>query len=495
MVRREHLDKIIIGRSAEKNGLEHAFQSNEAEFITVFGRRRVGKTFLIRHFFNTKNCYYFQTTGIYKGTLAQQLTQFAKELGTTFYQGASIQIPTDWMNAFEQLTQAMQTLPKNKKIVLFFDELPWMATRRSGIIQALEYFWNRHWVNNHKIKLIICGSAASWIIKKIIKNRGGLHNRITRKIKLMPFNLHETHLYLNYLKYPCSEQNILKLYMATGGVPFYLKNIKQNYSIDQNINHLFFTPNSLFFDEFDEIFSSLFEHAEQYKAIITVIARHKDGIARSQLEEKSPHIENGGRLTTRLEDLENAGFISRFLPLGNKKRGLFYRLNDEFCYFYLKWIEPIKNQLQYNPTADYWKNNLNTPEYYNWLGYTFENICYKHLMQIKKALHIDAASLASPWRYIPSKGSKEQGAQIDLLFTRPDNAITLCEIKYSDKPFNIDKQYKNILLNKVAVFKMKVEKNKQIFIALIAANGIKKTMYSEEIISNVVNLSDLFHSL
>lgn len=448
---------------------------------------------MLKTIFKQKRVSFFQTTGIYNGTLNQQLERFAKELGASFYKGAAIKASTTWMEAFEALTQAIEQTPKSKKIVLFFDELPWMATRKSGLIPAIEYFWNRHWTNNKQIKLILCGSAASWIIKNIIKNRGGLHNRITRKINLKPFDLQETFSYFKYIQYPCNEQQATKIYMVTGGVPFYLKNFKKSLSVDQNINSLFFNPEGMFFNEFDEIFLSLFKHSEQYKEIVTLIASVKDGINRNILEEKNKLTGIGGRLTHRLEDLEHAGFISAYIPYGHKKRGVFYRISDEYCYFYLKWIEPIKNRLKQNPATDFWKGIVNTPTYFGWMGYTFENICYKHLPQIRKSLNISESSLASPWRSIPTKGEKEQGAQIDLLFDRDDDSITICEIKYTDKPFSIDKQYAKKLKDKMETFSKATKISKQIFLAFISANGLKATMYSEEMVNGgVVTLEDLF---
>ncbi len=483
----------IIGRRREKKKLEEALASASAEFIAVYGRRRVGKTYLIQNFFQSKKCIFFQTTGIYNGPLKEQLERFAKELGTSFYNGAEIKTPTTWLKAFEALTHAMEKIPKSKKIVLFFDELPWMATPRSGMIRAIEYFWNRHWANNKQIKLVVCGSAASWIVTNIIKNRGGLHNRITKKLKLSPFNLQETHLYLKYIKYSCNQQQATKIYMVTGGVPYYLKNINIKQSVDQNINNLFFKPDSMFFNEFDEVFLSLFKDSDQHKEIVTLIAEVKDGIHRSILTEKNKLTGTGGRLTKRLEDLEHAGFISSYIPYGHKKRGVFYRINDEYCYFYLKWVMPVKNQLKQNQATDYWNGVVNTPAYFTWMGYTFENICFKHLTQIRRALNISQSSLASPWRFIPTKGEEKQGAQIDLLFDRHDDSITICEIKYTDKPFKIDKQYSKNLTNKIQTFTQATKTNKQIFLAMISANGLKETMYSEEMLNGgIVTLNDLF---
>lgn len=483
----------IVGRKAEKKELEEAYTSHEAEFIVVYGRRRIGKTYLIKNFFQDKKCIFFQHVGIHNGSLQEQLTRFSKELGHTFYHGAVLKTPVNWMEALDALHQAISQIPKNKKIVLFFDELPWMCTHRSGILRALEYFWNRHWVNDKRVKLVVCGSSASWMIQKIIKSKGGFHNRLTRKINLLPFNLNETHAYLKYIGYVCQHKQTLYTYMVTGGVPFYLKHFKKNFSIDQNINYLFFNTNSLFFDEFEDIFSSLFEESDQYVELIKIIAQHQYGISRTDINAKNKRTGKGGRLTKRLEDLEYAGFITSFINYGHKKRGIFYRINDEYCYFYLKWIAPLKKQIKQDRTTNYWKKFINTPEYFGWLGYAFENICYKHLPQIKKGLEIEDYSVASPWRYMSGKNSSEQGVQIDLLLDRDDHATTLCEIKYTEHPFAIDKLYAGQLKQKIETFQKATQTTKQLFLVMICANGLKKNGYSEEIVHKVLTLDDLFN--
>lgn len=482
----------IIGRELEQKELEIAYNSLEAEFIAIYGRRRIGKTYLIKNFFQPKECIYFQSTGIYKGSLKQQLTRFSKELGDAFYGGASINVPEDWMSAFEALSKAIDNMDKNKKVILFLDELPWMCTPKSSLLQALEYFWNRHWAHNPKIKLIVCGSAASWIIKKIIKNRGGLHNRTTRKIRLKPFDLRETYDYLHHQGYKIDKEKVVKLYMAIGGIPFYLKQIKNDLSVDQNINELLFNSDSILFTEFDEVFASLFDSAESYVELVRLIAASRQGLARTVLEEKNKVTGKGGRLSNRLENLENAGFITSYLPFGHKKLGVFYRISDEYCHFYLKWVDPIKDSAKLNNHLSYWQGKLNSPEYYSWLGYAFENLCYKHVAQIRTALKIDAGSLASPWRYAPKSYSEERGAQIDLLFDRRDDAISICEIKYSDSEFVVTKAYADNLKQKLAVFKQQTRTKKQLFLILISAHGLKANAYSDELISGIVGFEAFF---
>lgn len=281
--------------------------------------------------------------------------------------------------------------------------------------------------------------------------------------------------------------------MVTGGVPYYLKNLNKKQSVDQNINNLFFKPDSIFFNEFDEIFLSLFDDSDQYKEIIYLIAEVKDGVNRNILVGKNKLTGVGGRLTKRLEDLEQAGFISSYFPYGHKSRGIFYRISDEYCYFYLKWIDATKNRLKQNQASSYWNSIIDTPAYYSWMGYAFENICYKHLREIRATLDIEQSSLASPWRSTLTKDEKKEGAQIDLLFDRKDNAITICEVKYTDKPYLINKQYSKNLQNKIEVFKKVTKTENQIFLAFFSAKGLKETMYSEEMVNGgVVTLEDLF---
>ncbi len=444
---------MIIGRMSEKQILNSIYTSKEAELVAVYGRRRVGKTYLIKNYFQAENCVYFHITGIKKGALPIQLDRYTKVFSDVFYPGVSIKSPRTWIGAFEVLTEAIDKIQKTKKVVLFFDELPWLAHRKSGVLQALEYFWNRYWVDNPRLKLILCGSSSSWMIDKIIKNRGGLHNRLTRKIKLMPFTLQEAKLFLDSQGVNLSQKQVLKIYMVLGGIPYYLKQILKNKSIDQNINQLLFHSDALFFDEFDEVFSSLFEESDSYKELVKIIAKSNNGLLRSDLEKQSKLTGKGGYLSKRLDDLEASGFVSSYIPFKHKKRGTYYKLSDEYCRFYLKWINPIKAQLKQENNVQYWFSIVNTPAYYAWAGYAFENVCYKHIGQIKKALSIPIAALGSPWQYIAAKNSSLSGAQIDLLFDRTDEAISLCEIKYTEKPFLIDKAYANELMSKIDVFK------------------------------------------
>ena len=488
------MSNIISGRSEEQRELQETFSSKVAEFIILYGRRRIGKTFLIEEFFSKKSCYFFHVTGVQNGTKEEQLKEFAKSIGSTFYNGASILPSVSWVDALEELSKAINGTVKNKKVVLFFDEFPWMCTRKSRLIQALDYYWNRYWKNNKKIKLVICGSSASWIIRKIIHHKGGLHNRNTRTLLLRPFNLNETKLFFESVGIKLTHEQIVQIYMFCGGVPYYLNYITKGKSASQLIDKMCFQGNGILYNEFNKLFDSLFDDSEIYKEIIRIISDSREGVGRSYIEKKSNFSSKGGTLTDRLKDLEDAAFIKSFTPLGHKRQGIYYRISDEYCYFYLKWIEPAKKTLITEERNNkYWSSKVSSPEYYSWMGYVFESICYKQIHEIRNALNINSGSTVGVWRYSPRKGALDEiGAQIDLIFDRDDGVTTLCEIKYTATPFVIDKSYAENLKRKIKVYKEQTRSRKQLYFSLISSNGVKNNMYSEELINGVVTMNDLF---
>ncbi len=482
----------IIGRVREKDILNQFLNSGKAEFLALYGRRRVGKTYLIRNFFTQTSCAFFHVTGIQDGKLTDQLEQFNKQIGTTFYKGANIAPSKRWMEAFEELTKAMQQLSKNKKIVLFFDEFPWMATKRSGLLKALDYYWNRYWVHDPRVKLVVCGSSASWVIENIINNKGGLYNRITRSLRLESFNLAETKLFLKSQGIQLNHHQILELYLVVGGVPHYLTQIEKGKSASQLIDALCFQKNGLLFGEFERLFTSLFNESDIYLKLCRIIASHRYGIGQVQLikESKTPP---GGRIIHRLKELEDAGFIVSFIPYGHKEKGIYYKVIDEYTLFYFHWIEPNLTSIKKkNQSEGYWLSKSKLPNWKSWAGYAFEAVCYKHLQNIRLALAIDPGAESGSWRYVPKRGEIEEGAQVDLLFDRPDGVVTICEIKYNEQPFTIDKSFAKILLKKAEIYRKYTHTKKQIFIAMITSGGLKRTMYSEEIISDHATLNDLF---
>lgn len=481
----------IVGRKKEQELLRELIGSNKSEFIAIYGRRRVGKTYLIKNLMSSLSCVFFHVTGVQKQPTRVQLKEFAKQVGQAFYQSPSIVPQKNWFDTFEDLTEAINTVPKDKTVVLFFDELPWMATPRSKILVALDLYWNRYWVFDKRVKLIICGSSTSWIINNIINDVGGLHNRVTRTIHLQPFSLHETEMYLKEHKIKLDRKQILDLYTVLGGVPLYWSFIRKGRSAHQCIDELCFQQNGSLVNEFERLFASLFEDPQPYIELIRLISEHHYGIGQAELIALSK-LPNGGGTTDRLRQLEEAGFILSLIPYGHKDRGMYYVMDDEYSLFYLRWIEPhLKTIAKKETNEGFWLSLSSQPSWKSWAGYAFESTCNNHINQIRKALKIDPGATVGTWRFFP-KNDHEVGAQIDLLFDRLDGAITLCEIKYSDKPFAIDKSYAQEILRKMDVFRKHTKTKKQLFFATITTMGLKPTMYSEELISKETRLDDLF---
>lgn len=485
---------LIIGRQQEKSLLKEIYERSSPDFLAIYGRRRVGKTYLIRNYFSANHGIYFEITGLKDGTLAQQLKLFTEKFSEFFMQGLPLQPPRNWLDAFKLLTTALKKIPAGKKIVLFFDELPWLAAPKSGFIQALDRYWNTEWSLINNMKLIVCGSAASWMLNQLIHAKGGLHNRLTNVIALRPFSLGETAEYLKSKNINLNQKQILELYMIIGGVPHYLNSVTRGLSAAQNINKLCFQKDGLLFNEFSKLFSSLFNDSEAHYEIIRIIAKAREGLSRDEILQKSTLSKSGGMFKSRLSELEEAGFIASFTPYGKSKKGTYFRIIDEYILFYLKWIEPIANKLNLNTkSTSYWESKAQTQTWKSWSGYAFEAVCLKHIEQIKFALGIQViASEIGSWRHIPKQ--EEQGAQIDLLIDRADSIINLCEIKYCQGQYTLTKKYANELLRKLTTFQTQERINKTVFITLITPDGAERNAAFEETIVNEITLSDLFRT-
>ncbi len=480
----------ITGRKEEKLKLKKILSSKEAEFIAVYGRRRVGKTCLIRDSIMTNKARFIEVTGLKDGNLSQQLEIFTEAFAEAFGLKYSPSQPKSWRAAFKMLTEAILNLPKNKKFVIFLDELPWLATPKSGLMQALDHFWNTKWIKHPQIKLIVCGSAASWILDNLINAKGGLHNRLTASIRLRPFNLQETIEFLSEQSIRMNATQVLSLYLSMGGIPFYLRAIQKGLSASQNINQLCFTGDGLLYTEFNRLFSSLFNNSDAYVEIIRTISKHPEGLDQTSLEKHLTLTSLGGTLTKRLNELEAAGFIISFVPYGKGKKGMCYRIIDEYTLFYIRWIEPVANRIKTATSqSDYWQSKCQTPSWKAWSGYAFEAFCYKHIEEIRKAMKIHTGFEIGTWRYV-SKSKDERGVQIDLLLDRADGIINLIEIKYSQKPFLIKRQYADQLGAKIDIFEEHLKAKKDVHLTMVTVAGLTKNAYSEALVENELTLDD-----
>lgn len=473
------MDKLV-GRTSEKKKLENALVSDKPELIAVYGRRRVGKTFLIRQVY--KKHVSFELTGLHNGTLTDQLENFHYALSR---QNSKYSRPQSWMEAFHQLSEFIDSIKAKKKVV-FIDEFPWLATRRSKFLMAFENFWNSYAAKKNDLVVVICGSAASYMIKNIVRNKGGLHNRITEKIRLLPFTLIETKAFLKSKKIQFSHYDILRIYMSLGGVPHYLDKIHKGESVAQAIDRLCFEKDAPLRSEFNDIFASLFENHERHKTIVSNLATSRKGITRSQIGKKSG-ITTGGRLTKTLDELEESGFIASQGTYGHVTKDSLYRLDDEYCMFYLKFIEKSKASGQGT-----WLSKVTGQSFTSWSGFAFETICLKHIESIKSALGISAVnSEFANW----TQKNENKGAQIDLLIDRADGVINVCEMKFHRAEFKIEKSYATNLRNKLNLFRESTGTKKNLFLTLITTFGLVQNQYSLELIQNELTIDDLFKAI
>ena len=480
----------IIGRLDEAQILGKALNSADPEFIAVYGRRRIGKTFLIREFYGDSIC--FELVGVHQAGLKIQLQNFAQSLKKAMGIGIQPETPTTWFQAFTDLEQFLESLGTNKnagKKVIFIDELPWLNTPKSNFLESLEHFWNSYGSKQNNLILVVCGSAASWMIQKIVNSKGGLHNRLTRQIRLLPFTLNETESFLRSRGVILTRHQIISLYMAMGGVPFYLQQAEPGLSSAQIIDKVCFSKNGLLRNEFERLFSSLFDHSDQNIKIMEVLRQNRSGVSRNQIL-ATAKIPSGGTASQILEELEESGFINSWIPFGKKSNDAIYRITDEFSLFYFDWIKPLGKR---NPEEGYWLTLQNDPRKKAWSGYTFEGICMKHIQQIKNELGIGKVeTFHGPWYYSAPKDSSGNGAQIDLLIDRKDAAINLCEMKFSEAEFTIDNDYSKNLRKKVDVFKTITQTKKNIFVTMISTFGIVPNIYSNDLVSNSLTIDCLF---
>jgi AAA+ ATPase superfamily predicted ATPase len=477
--------KNIIGRQYEIECLQEVLESKESELVVIYGRRRVGKTFLVNEFFD--NQFDFKLTGVFNESSKVQLKRFSAVLEE--YSGLHSDEPENWFKAFDALRAYLKALQKKRKVV-FIDEMPWLDTTKSDFVTALESFWNGWAAAQGNIVLIACGSATSWMTNKLLGDRGGLFNRSSTRLFMRPFTLYETELYLKEKGIDWTRYDIAECYMIMGGIPFYLKQLNAKWSYTQNIDNMFFRDKAVLWDEFDHLYHSLFKQADAHIAVVEALAKKKMGLTRSEIINET-RLPANGKIGTILKNLEINGFVRPYRFFGKKKQETIYQLCDFYSMFYFTYIKD-----NYGKDAHFWTNSLDNPSRLAWAGYTFEQLCKEHLDCIKKKLGIagvltETSSWFSKGEDEKENGATKRGAQIDLLIDRRDRVINLCEIKFSLNDYTIDADYDKSLRNKIETFKHKTGTRKSIQLTMITTYGINKNKYSNRVQSEVV-LDDFF---
>jgi len=471
----------MVGRNREREMLQHAYESAQSEFVAVYGRRRVGKTFLIRETFNSK--FAFQHAGVANSGTKIQLERFRRSL----IEGGHTRCPVlkNWFQAFDELKEVVVSSASARK-VLFIDEMPWMDKPNANFIPALENFWNA-WASARKdVLLIICGSATSWMLNKVIHSRGGLHNRVTVRIPLKPFTLPECAALALSMGIEATHYQLAQYYMALGGVPYYWNYLQRGMSVAQNIDELFFSGNDKLEKEFDELYASLFVRQEPYVAIVKALCRRKLGLTRDEIS-AATGIGNSGTLTKYLKELEQCGFLRRYQVAGKSVRDSIYQMFDNFTLFYLRFV---KENVDGDPR--FWSNSVGKPIQNTWAGLSFELVCLEHVEAIKRALQIGGVhSRNYAWRCEHPADDAEKGAQIDLLIDRDDGVVNVCEMKYYGKEYAMTAEDDYSVRNKKAAFQRETGTKKAMHITYVTTFGLAKNAYANTVQSEVT-LADLF---
>jgi uncharacterized protein len=476
------MDIQIVGRQTQIVEMKEALASKKPEMLALVGRRRVGKTFLVKQIYQKHID--FELTGLQKSNRQEQLLNFTLSMGKYFPDYQMPKKPIVWLEAFHFLTEALDSLNKEEKMVVFLDELPWLGANRSGFIAGLGYFWNS-WAANKNVVLVVCGSAASWMIQKIVNDKGGLHNRITRLLFLHPFTLSETEAYFKLQNINLNRYQILQVYMVMGGIPMYLDQMRTGQSAIQNIQKICFSPSGYLRNEFTRLFESLFLNHKNHVEVVRALAAKRIGLTRQEIIE-STNFSNGGNLSEILDELEKPGFLTISGGFEKKIKDSLYRLTDPYSLFYLTFIEPlgINSQTDFTQLSD-------LPQWKAWSGYAFENICLAHVQSIRKALGISGvASSVSSFTAGPKDGLS--GTQIDLIIDRNDQTINICEIKFSVNDYEVTKKDVESFANKKRVFQYHTKTRKHLFLTLITASNVIQNSNRVNYVDQVVTVDDLF---
>ena len=471
----------MIGRIQERKELEASLSATEAQLIAVCGRRRVGKTYLVRESFHGK--FFFEHAGIMHGTMSEQLAEFADSLRRAGLK--DVPALSGWREAFNELERLINSGRGKGKKVIFIDEMPWMDTPKSGFLKAFEVFWNG-WCSGRKdVVFVVCGSATSWIVKKVFHNKGGLYNRTTGRIFLEPFTLSECRELMESRGIELGDDDLAEAYMVFGGVPYYWTLLTKGRSLAQNIDQLCFAAKGKLRHEFDELYASLFENGGAHLRIVRELAGCKSGMTQKDLL-AAAGVSSGGNGKRYLEELEQSGFVRKFTSYGKRKRDSQYQLIDCFTLFHLKFIDG-----EPNPDEHYWHHSVNSPKVNAWRGLAFERVCFWHIRQIKNALGVSGVlTQVYCWRHV-ADDVYPVGAQIDMLIERADHVVNICEMKFSAQPFSIDKIYLERLKTKIGAFKQMTKTRSAIHLTFVTASGLLQNKYSG-IVQSEVTFEDLF---
>ena len=476
----------IIGRRDEIKSLERFMKSTKSEFVAIYGRRRVGKSYLVEEVYRGKIV--FRAIGAYikdsdsKTYREVQLTHFYESLLDSGMSDDAPR-PTCWREAFRLLRKYLEGI-RSKRRIIFLDELPWLAGPQSSeMITELGYFWNSWADRQRNILLVVCGSATSWMLDNVIRDYGGLHGRLTATMRLLPFTLCESEQYFKRHGFHLSRYEIAVAYMAFGGIPYYLDRLDKEKNLTENIDDFYFRDERIH-QEFKDVYAGLYATSERYVEVVKTLGRQFYGMTRHELA-AAIGIESGGTFSKILENLHESGIIREYPRYGKERVETVYQLKDFFSMFYMHFIHGKAGD------SSGWRTVQRTPVFYTWAGNTFEMLCIEHLPQIKEKLRIATVNRNYCWRCKAPDGTV---SQVDLVMEwTGERTDHLCEMKFSEHAFTIDKQYEKNLACKIDAFinSRQHVKTHSVQLVMVTSNGILRNEHSKDV-NQEVTLDDLF---
>lgn len=480
----------IIGREEELATISRLYTSERSEFLALYGRRRVGKSFLIEEAMENK--FTFMTVGLFikvdkddaekvESYRQQQLRHFYSSLLEYGLPEEGNPAPTNWLDAMNLLKKLLLSKRSRRKVV-FIDELPWLAGPQSSeLVSELGFFWNQ-WARKRKdILLIVCGSATSWMIDNVIREYEGLYGRVTETIALKPFTLAECERYWEKRGFHLSRYEVALTYMVIGGVPYYMDSFRPDRTMADNINTIYFNKDKAR-QEFKDVYAGLYSSSEVYINVIRQLGKRFYGMSRTELLEALDK-KGGGNFSDVLENLIDSGIIRSYTLYGSPRKQTVYQLMDFFTLFYLRFCE--------NTDFTSWRSVQRSKPFYSWAGNSFELLVVEHIQQLADALRIKEYATPFSWSGDTPDGDE---AQIDLVIpATAERADYICEMKFSEGKYILKEEDADDITRHIEALKnSSIHKlSHSIYVVLVTSFGVTESKHRSHL-NDIVTLDSLF---
>lgn len=471
----------MVGRVQERRCLDRCDGSDKSELVCVYGRRRVGKTFLVEQTLGP--FFAFHVVGSKDAATSSQLREFGLEL--TDRGDPNPNPPADWREAFNRLYKVITApdAPRSPhgKAVVFIDEFPWFAKQRSDFLSAFSTFWNRRSTTGQKLLVVICGSATSWVIEHVLESAGDMAARVTESIFLKPFALAETKEYFDSRGFGWDERSLIETQMVFGGLPYFFSLMSPHQSLAQSIDRLCLRPRAQLRDETMILLESTMRRSRLYVELFALLAQHRYGVPKAEAMRLLGHSTN--QFIKATAEAVKCGYVHEYKNLSKPQNPKYLMLVDPFILFHYRLIEPAHGD---SPRS--WADFVADQERYTaWRGNAFEIVCLQHVRQLKSALGIGGVLTKEyPW----ASARKAGGAQVDLVIERADRIVNLCEMKFTDAPYELTSAVEQELVRKREVFREETGTRLALKTVLVSAQGTAG--YHDSQIAQIITADDLF---